>query len=160
MSLHGSMVPVTARWPLGVTSKNSFLDCPAPWTDNVTVGERPKSDPTSDRPSFSASDRSHSGDVHCPSGEGRRATEEGAGQQSDKDGDGSSPRSGAGISGNHQVISRSQRRRMQRIAKNNYFETVSSASTPIAHSSGSGVSREHVATDSSNAIQIGTKISL
>ncbi|CAK0859200.1 unnamed protein product [Prorocentrum cordatum] len=56
MSLQGSLAPVAAKLPNGLTSKNTFLDHPSPWIDYVTVGDRPKSDPTSDATSSSTAE--------------------------------------------------------------------------------------------------------
>ncbi|CAK0841947.1 unnamed protein product [Prorocentrum cordatum] len=156
MSLQGSLAPVAANLPGSLTSKNTFLDHPSPWIDYVTVGNRPKSDPTSNATSSSTSNVSDSG-VNSQVGAfggGRLAKEEDAKQQSGRSSekDGSDIADGSRISSKPEPIGKSRRRRLQRKAKENYFRAI--------HSTHSAA--EHTAEDSSNATRSGssTKISL
>ncbi|CAK0882326.1 unnamed protein product [Prorocentrum cordatum] len=149
MSLQGSLAPVAANLPRGLTCKNTFLDHPSPWIDYVTVGDRPKSDPTSNATSSATLDASAAAD-----GGGRPAQEEDAEQQSDgsSEKDGNDSPDGSRRSSKPQPIGRSQRRRMQRKAKAIHFGG--------AQSTHSGA--EHTAEDSSDVTRSGTstKISL
>ncbi|CAK0878656.1 unnamed protein product, partial [Prorocentrum cordatum] len=156
MSLHRTMAPLAANGPICLTSKNTFLDCPSPWIDYVTVVERPKSDPTSDATTTSASDLSNSeGSLRAGAfGGGRLAKEEDPKQQSDRNAekDGNDSSDDSDMCSKRQGISRSQRRRMQRKSKEEYFRK-----TRSAHSV-----NEHAAENSSAAVRSGTstKISL
>mmetsp|Transcript_77742 Transcript_77742/g.208622 ORF Transcript_77742/g.208622 Transcript_77742/m.208622 type:complete len:173 (+) Transcript_77742:85-603(+) len=172
MSLHRTMAPLAADGPICLTAKNTFLDCPSPWIDYVTVVERPKSDPTSDATTTSESDlasRESLGSSNRPVvglsavllslragafGGGRLAKEEGPEQQSDSNAekDGNDSLDDSDMCSKPQGKSRSQRRRLQRKAKEAYF-----GKTMDAHSV-----NEHAAENSSAAVRSGTstKISL
>ncbi|CAK0813606.1 unnamed protein product [Prorocentrum cordatum] len=127
MSLQGSLAPVAAKLPNGLTSKNTFLDHPSPWIDYVTVGDRPKSDPTSDATSSSTAEVASSGGNSWVGefGGGRLPKEEDAKQQAGRSSEkcGTDSSDGSRMSLKPQSIGRSQRRRMQRKAMEVYWGT-------------------------------------
>ncbi|CAK0817793.1 unnamed protein product [Prorocentrum cordatum] len=153
MRLQGSLAPVAAKLPNGLTSKNTFLDHPSPWIDYVTVGDRPKSDPTSNSASSSTAEVASSGGNSWVGefGGARLPKEEDAKQQAGRSSEKGGTDSSDGSRMSLKPQSASQRRRRQRKATEAYWRTQD------AHSAA-----EHTAESSSDAMRSGTstKISL
>ncbi|CAK0862732.1 unnamed protein product [Prorocentrum cordatum] len=156
MSLQGSLAPVAAKLPSGLTIKNTFLDHQSPWIDYVTVGDRPKSDPTCNATSSSMAEVASSGGNSWVGefGGGRLPKEEDAKQQSGRSSEkgGNDSSDGPRVSLKPQSIGRSKRRRMQRKAMQVFLR-----GTRGAHSAA-----EHTAEGSSGSMRSGTstKVSL